>query len=210
MADRMIRTFQNRVLLALILLCSTGNSCAPKIKSFIARPYTTITAEDSVQLTWKVRGKPTLLVYEDPGGDDENPAKHYLSYKLVVQKGKKEVSYPILSLTVLPDTSIDYIIINTIRVGDSAVANAVRDSSQWGNHFVLAGLSSASGRPITVTHVRNSVILSANGGMSSGLNGLSNSGAWQLSTVLSAEEKMDSTRIPGRLSIKTIIVHKKH
>lgn len=206
----MVRTIQNKFFLALALLCSTADSCAPKIKSFIARPYTTITAEDSVQLTWQVRGKPTLLVYEDPGGDDENPAKHYLSYKLVAQKGKKEVSYPTLSLTVLPDTSIDYIVINTIRRGDSAVATAVRDSSQWGNHFVLAGISSASGRVITVNHMRNQVVLDANGGMSSGLNGLPNSGTWQLSTVLSTEEKQDSTRIPGRLSIKTIIVHQKH
>jgi hypothetical protein len=206
----MLRIFRNGVILIFVLLYSLCDSCAPKIKSFTAKPYTTIVAGDSVQFTWQVRGKPVLLVYEDPAGDDENPSKHYLSYKLVVQKGKKEVSYPTLSLTVLPDTSTDYIIINTIRRGDSAVAVAVRDTNEWGHHFLIAGLASVSKRTLTVTHMGKTVTLDAGGQGSLALNGLSNSGSWELSTALSAEEKKDSTLIPGRLRIKTTIIHQQH
>jgi len=192
----MCRISRNDVMPFFIFLYCICNSCAPKITSFSARPYTTIAKADSVQFNWKLKGKPTLLFYMDPASDDENPAKYYLSYKLVAQKGKKEVSFPTLSLTVLPDTSIDYIIIHTIHRGDSAIAIAVRDT--------------ASGRGLTVTHLGKTVTLDADGKMSAALDGLTNSGEWQISSPLSPEEKQDSSRIPGRLSIKTIIVHKKH
>ena len=206
----MCRISRNDVMPFFIFLYCICNSCAPKITSFSARPYTTIAKADSVQFNWKLKGKPTLLFYMDPASDDENPAKYYLSYKLVAQKGKKEVSFPTLSLTVLPDTSIDYIIIHTIHRGDSAIAIAVRDTLEWGYHFVIAGLASASGRGLTVTHLGKTVTLDADGKMSAALDGLTNSGEWQISSPLSPEEKQDSSRIPGRLSIKTIIVHKKH
>jgi hypothetical protein len=190
----------------IILLCLIS-SCGPKIFYFHARPCTTITKNDSVQFIWKVRGTPTLLHWQEDAEDPENPGKYYAYYKLVVKKGKKDSALPTLGLTVLPDTSIDYIRINTIRRGDSAIAIDVRDTLIWGMRFVLDQVSSGSGRPLTVTHNGRTAQLDGTGSPSNALKGLPNSGPWELSTLLTESERKDTTRIPGRLMIKTIIIH---
>jgi hypothetical protein len=190
-------------LLSIFQLCA----CGPKIFYFQARPCTTITKEDSVKFTWKVRGTPTLLQYQEDAGDPENPAKYYQYYKLVTKKGKKEVAYPVLGLTILPDTSTDYILINTIRRGDIAFASATRDTLVWGNYFILDQIYSASSRRLTVTHLGKTTDLNGNSNPSLDFKGLPNSGLWEISTQLTDAEKKDSTQIPGRLKIKTVIIH---
>lgn len=192
---------------ALILLFLICSSCSPKVLSFSAHPCTTITDEDSVSFTWQVHGTPTLMFYEEDAGDDENPGKRYLYYKLVSHRGKKETTFPTLALTILKDTSVDYIVINTVRSGDSAVASAARDTLEWGRHFILDSVASNSGRSLTVTHLGKTAELDQEGHMSAALKGLPNSGLWEISTLLSGKEKKDTALIPGRLMIKTIIIH---
>jgi hypothetical protein len=203
MDTAIVRQHRLIILLSLCLLFS----CGPRVFFFQARPCTTITEEDSVKFTWKVRGTPTLLHYQEDADEPDNPGKRYQYYKLVAKKGKKEAAFPTLGLTVLPESSIDYIQINTSRRGDSVVAFAVRDTLEWGFHFILDQVSSGSGRPMTVTHLGRTGMLDGEGNPSNVLKGLRNSGPWEFSSPLSEEEKKDSTRIPGKLRIKTVIIH---
>jgi hypothetical protein len=189
------------------IIISFLSACGPKIYFFQIRPCTTITKTDSVQFTWQVRGIPTLLHYQEDAEDPDIPKKEYAFYKLVAKRGKKEVAYPTLGLTILPETSVDYILINTIKRGDSAIAIAIRDTLVWGKRFILDSVASGSNRNMTVTHLGKTVVLKGNGAYSSSLKGLPNSGLWELGILLSPDEIKDSTRIPGRLMIKTIIIH---
>jgi hypothetical protein len=195
-----------RWLFCLFIVCQFS-SCGPKVFYFQARPCTTITEEDSVKFAWKLRGTPTLLHYQEDAGDPDNPGKYFQYYKLVAKKGKKEAAFPTLGLTVLPDTSVDYILINTTRKRDSAVAFGVRDTLEWGIHFLLDQVSSGSGRSLTITHLGRTVALDGEGSPSYAFKGLPNSGPWEFSTLLTNAEKKDSSLIPGRLMIKTIIIH---
>jgi hypothetical protein len=185
------------------------SSCGPKVFYLIARPCTTITKDDSVRFSWKVRGTPTLLSYQEDAGDPENPGKRYEYYKLVAKKGKKDSAFPVLGLTILPDTSVDYILINTVRTGDSAVAKATRDTLVWGRKFTLDRVASASGRSLTVIHLGNTAELDGAGQFSTAFKGLPNSGPWEFRIQLTEAEKKDSSRIPGRLMVKTIIIHQR-
>jgi len=192
------------------LLSCLCYSCSPKVISFGVQPCAHITKEDSVRLTWRVRGKPVLLFYTEDAGDDENPGKQYLTYKMVAQKGSKEATYPPLVLTLHTDTSIDNIIINTRRSGDSAIATGIRDISEWSTHFLLDSLSSPRHRALTVLHAGNTIELSADGRKHAAPPGLTNSGEWEIRTLLSDAEKKDSSLIPPRLLVKTIIIHTKN
>jgi hypothetical protein len=175
--------------------------------SFSNRPCKMITLNDSVTFNWKIRGASTLLFSIENADDDENPGKEYLSYKLVASKGHKE-AFSTIELTLLNDTSIDYIPINTVRHGDSAVAIGTKDTLLWGDKFILSKISSNSKRAITVTHFSRSVELDAAGNESSAFSGLANSGPWEIRTLLSPEEIKDTALIPSRLVIKTIIIYK--
>lgn len=188
------------------ILC---NGCGPKVMSFRAGPCTTITKEDSIRFSWQARGKTQLIFYPVNAGDEQNPGKIYLMYKLVATKGGKAAASPNLGVVMVGDTVVDNIYINTRRVGDSAVAAGDKDSLVWGSQFRLETVASLSRRSLTVIHNGKSVELDGSGKASTALRGLVNSGPWTISTPLTDAEKRDTTLIPGRLMIKTIVVHAK-
>ena len=186
------------------------NACSPKVLSFTAKPCTIITASDSVKFFWKIaHGTPVLLFSQEDGNDDENPGKLYLYYKLVVRKGSKEAASTTLALTLLKDTSTDNIVVSTFRHGDSLIGFGKKDTLEWGHSFILHSVAANTKRNMHVQHLNKVAELSADGSTSPYLNGLQNSGDWYISTLLTAAEKKDSSQIPNRLSIKTIIIHQK-
>ena len=185
-----------------LLLCWFGSSCAPKVRSFTAHPAMMITRHDSIRFDWQVSGAPVMLFYSEDADDEENPGKLYLNYKLVAHKSNKD-AFATIMLTLLPDTVIDYVAIDTRRSGDSAVAEAAKDTAVWGRRFLVDSLSSSVRRPLTVIHNGRTVQLDAAGHMSGAFRGLSNSGPWEIRTLLSEAEKKDTTLIPGTLRVKT-------
>lgn len=195
---------------SVILALFMCGACGPKVMSFKASPCTTITREDSIRFSWQVRGKTQLTFHAEDVGDDGNPGKTYLMYKLVASKGGKEAASPNLGVTLVSDTVIDNIFINTKRVGDSVVASDSKDTLVWGTHFQLQTVASLSSRPVTVVHGGRIVELDAGGDVSTGLQGLVNSGPWVIRSLLTGEEKRDTTLIPGRLMLKTVVIHVKN
>jgi hypothetical protein len=196
-----------RLLVFLICTLCISIGCGPKVISFSVRPSLTITNRDSVKFNWKIRGTPTLLFYAEDAGDDENPGKQFLTYKLVAHKGN---NYPFstIALTLVMDTSVDYIRINTIRHGDSAVAIGIKDTLLWGTQFMVGSIASNSKRSVSLRHLGKTTQLNAQGDQSAAFAGLTYSGPWEIRTLLSDAEKKDSSLIPPKLSIKAIVIHK--
>lgn len=190
-----------------IIFC---NSCSPKVISFSARPCTIINQNDSVKFYWKIsNGSPILLFSQEDANDDENPGKHYLYYKLVVQKGQKQASSPTLALTILKDSAVDNIVVSTQRHGDSLIGLGNKDSLEWGHKFILNGISTVLNRKLFIQHLQKNTEIIGAGSLSTQLNGLPNSGEWYISTLLTDAEKRDTTLIPAKLKIKTFLLHQK-
>jgi hypothetical protein len=192
--------------LAIFCIVITATSCGPKIFYFKSDQYS-VTANDSVRLTWSVRGVPTLLVYTDTADAGELKPE-YRHYDLVVRKNAKEIMKSVL-ITVLQVKSMDDIVFSTIRKGDSVIASGIKDTVRWGTYFKLETIASASGRPLTVTHGGKTVLIDKNGNPSAAFCGIANSGPWVISSHLTDSEKKDTTTIPARLKIHTVIVHQK-
>lgn len=150
-----------------------------------------------------------MTFHAEDARDDENPGKTYLMYKLVASKGGKEAASPNLGVTLVSDTVIDNIFIDTKKVRDSVVASDSKDTLVWGTHFLLQTVASLSRRPVTVVHGGRIVELDAMGDTSRGLQGLVNSGPWVIRSLLTDAEKRDTTLIPGRLVLKTVVIHVK-
>ena len=186
-----------------------GGACGPKVTSFRASPCTTITREDSIRFIWRVRGETQIVFHVEDAGDDENPQKRYLMYKLVARKGGKEAASPNLGITLVPDTVVDYVIIDTKRVRDSAIAVDTKDTLVWGTHFLLDRVSSLSHRPMSIAHGGQTVVLDGSGTTSMDFRGLPNSGRWRMGILLTDAEKRDTTLIPAKLQVRTVVVHTK-
>ena len=200
-----IPILKHQVFLVVLIACFAFG-CGPKVYFFHILPNTTIAESDSVRFTWKVRGTPALLHYQQTADDPDNPQKKYAFYKLVAKKGKKEAAFPTLGLTILPDTSIDYIFINTVKRNDSLIANGVLDTLVWGRHFLIQTVTNPIDRPMTIVHGGKKTIVSPNM-TSTAYAYLPNSGPWLLGVRLTSKELLDSTLIPARLRLKTVIIH---
>jgi hypothetical protein len=183
-------------------------ACGPAIRYFVIVPQT-ITAGDSVKINWSVRGKPTMLLHIDSAvisGDDPHP--EYREFTLVSQKGKKE-KRSFIQVIVLPEESEDDIVFSTIRKGDSLFATGEKNEIRWGTLFLLKTISSGSGRTLQVSHGGKTVVLDKEGSGSVQFAGIPNSGEWEIRTAMSDREKADSTTIPAKLTIHSIILHQK-
>jgi hypothetical protein len=183
-------------------------ACGPAIRYFVIVPQT-ITAGDSIKINWSVRGKPTMLLHIDSAvitGDDPHP--EYREFTLVSQKRKKE-KRSFIQVIVLPEESEDDIVFSTIRKGDSLIAAGEKNEIRWGTRFLLKTVSSGSGRTLQVSHGGKTVVLDKEGSGSVQFAGIPNSGEWEIRTAMSDREKADSTTIPAKLTIHSIILHQK-
>ncbi|PWT74715.1 MAG: hypothetical protein C5B59_10520 [Bacteroidetes bacterium] len=189
-----------------ICFALAATSCGPKIFYFRSNQYT-IAGGDSVQLTWSVRGTPTLLAYTDTAAPEEKRPE-YRNYHLVVHKNGKEIMKQV-QVIILPIVSEDDIVFSTIRKGDSVIASGIKDTTRWGTFFKLQTVASGSGRTLTVMHGGKMVVLEKDRSSSAAFVGIANSGFWVISSPLSDAEKKDTTLVPARLKIHTVIVHQK-
>ncbi len=188
----------------LIFICF---SCAPKIIRFDATPLT-ISKDDSVFVTWKVKGKPVLIQHDKMPAESSNaPGMYFKEFTLVVQKNKKEVKRK-KQITVLPGESKDVIIFNTILNGDTLIAKGISNPELWNNKFQILSVASASGRPIFAMHENKNAVLNASGIFSKAFEGTPVGGYWELKSLLTAQEKKDMSLAPATLRINITIQYK--
>ncbi|MEP6746904.1 MAG: hypothetical protein ABJB86_04210 [Bacteroidota bacterium] len=199
-------TFFSVVVLFTII---TGTfSCKPLVHLYTVQPMT-ITADDSVFVSWSVRGKATLLTHTIPASvDPDNPQPETREYTLVVAKKGKEIKRTVI-VDVRDLHSADDIVFTTLRKGDTLLAEGEKDIKKWGNHFLLQSVMTGSDRDLAVSHAGKMATLNADGSPSMVFNGVPNSGKWEIRCLLTAAEKQDSSRIPGKLRIHTILLYSK-
>jgi hypothetical protein len=197
-------------LLTVCLLCAcTWTACKPKIQSFSVAPLS-ITAADSVRIAWVARGEATLLTHTDTANldDPDNPLFESREYTLVVRRKGKEIKRTAL-VNVLPVLSADNIVFPCERRGDTLVAYGEKNIERWGKRFIIQELSSACNRDLLVVHENKTALLTKDGNSSNLLQGVCNSGNWEIKTPLTAAEKQDSSLIPSTLRLRSTIKYNK-
>ena len=190
-----------------VIVSGVLTSCRPKIFSFTASPKT-VSSKDSVILSWKVRGKPSMrfdqLRIANPPGD----SLHLLQFSLVVEKGNKKPAHQTQSVTVLPGLSMQLMPVRIIAIsGDSLVAKGITDTLLWRNYFVYS-VTGNENRPLVVTHNNITDLLPDSVTESFAWKQLPYSGEWEVKTQLTKPEKDDHSKIPDRIVLK-VMIHKK-
>jgi hypothetical protein len=187
-------------ILPVVLLFSYG--CKPVIYEFHVTPRV-IGPDDSVRVTWKVSGSPTLSVQDQHIGTDTI----YRKVTLTVRKAGKK-TYRDSVVTVFYDGTINQVGFQTVLHSDTLIAAGMKNTARWGNDFVVSTVDNPYHRKISIIHSGKSVYLNALSKGETTLNGTPVSGNWEIRTLLTPAEKADPHIDPLKLSILITIKHK--
>lgn len=164
-----------------------------------------MTADDTLKVSWDVKGKPSLLLHEtelpDSGGK-------LMEMKLVVEKGSKQVNQ-VIQVEVLPKKTTTSITFSTELRGDTLVAEDDKNPGVWGDRFEIFTVSNASKRPLIVWHSNRSFLLNKNASPSNAFAGTPLEGRWTFKSLLTPAEKADHSLLPESLQINTTIIYKR-
>lgn len=182
-------------------------SCSPKIFSFTAEPKT-VSTKDSVILSWRARGKPTMRFDQkhiaNPPGDSLN----LLEFTLVVEKGSKDPAHKTQSVRLLPSLSLQFMPVRISSIsGDSLIAKGITDTLLWRDYFVYS-VTGTQNRRLLVTH--NSITSELTDSLTSSFAWKQTpfAGGWEIKTLLNKSEIEDRSQIPERFILK-VMIHKK-
>lgn len=193
-----------------ILICIVNLSCAPKINSFTVNKRM-IGPADTLAFKWDVKGQPTLLYHErsmtSPGTPD-SAAVRYLQFTLLVERNGREPKKKTLDVLLQPANSTDSIVCATQLSGDTLVASCIKDTLRWGKDYQVVTARTGSGRSLKVTHDGKTSVLDAAGTASHLFEGTTVSGAWRISSLLSASEKADMSTAAEKLTVIVTIQRK--
>lgn len=164
-----------------------------------------MTAEDTLHVSWDVKGKPTLLVHET---ELPNSGGKVLELKLVVEKNGKEANR-IIQVEKLAANTATSITFTTQLHGDTLVAEDEKNPGVWGDRFEILSVSNASGRPLTVLHANRSAVLGKAGNASAAFTGTPVEGKWTFTSLLTPAEKADHSLLPERLQINVTLTYKR-
>lgn len=176
-------------------------ACTPKVSLTVSPSV--ISKGDSVFLNWKVKGNPTMMVDTRKIARPPYDSTEVMEFTLSAKKGKKE-KYVKRQVILLPGGSYDQLAFTVSGIrGDTLIAGGTKDLTAWKNYQVIT-LASASKRPLYVTHEGRSGLI---GYTASGIlwQGLPYAGYWKIETLLTPEEKLNHSEIPGLLLIKAFI-----
>jgi hypothetical protein len=134
-----------------IIVTGLFASCGPKIFSFTAEPKT-VFSKDSVILTWKARGKPTMRFDQKHIANPPGDSLSLLEFTLVVEKGSKSPAHKTQSVKLLPPLSLQFMPVRIISIsGDSLIAKGMTDTLVWSNYLVYS-VTGTQNRQLLVTH----------------------------------------------------------
>jgi hypothetical protein len=188
------------IFLLLAFFALLACSCGPQIYAFRVEPNV-IGPDDSIYVTWKVRGKPTLSIHDEHLGADTT----YRIVTLTASSHGKEV-YRDSMVTVFNTGDLNQIVFSTTLSGDTLVAKGIKNVARWGDLFVVGSVSNPSARTLRVIHAGKSAanLQKANDTFS----GTPVSGSWEIRSLLTPAEKANLKLAPAKLSILITLKHK--
>ncbi|HEY2648575.1 MAG TPA: hypothetical protein VGI38_05255 [Puia sp.] len=190
-----------------ILLVSVIVSCSPKIYSFSANPKI-ITENDSVHLSWNVRGTPGITYHQKKVRYLGADSLQLLQFILISTAGARVTSPTILEIPVLPKLYRDILIFPVVsRHGDTLMANGIRDSMYL--NFKIESMASVNDRKMLVQHDVYQTMLYDSSKKSKSLQGLDYAGPWILQSLLTPDERANPKLVPDHLMIAVFIKPKK-
>lgn len=174
--------------------------CGPQIYAFRVDPRV-IGLDDSIYVTWKVRGKPTLSIHDKHLGADTT----YRMVTLTASSHGKEV-YRDSIVTVFNTGDLNRIVFSTTLRGDTLVAKGIKNVSRWGDLFVVGSVSNPSARVLVVIHAGKSAANLQK--VNDTFSGTPVSGIWEIRSLLTPAEKANLKLAPSNLSIQITLKHK--
>lgn len=190
-------------------------SCSPSINHFDVSERT-VTSEDSVLVTWEVRGKASLIFHERPildsaGIQPVSESSKFLEYTLVASKSGKEKRQTI-QVVLLPSEASDSIIFKNVlsENGDTLIAIGEKNLRRWGNHFRIVNVGSTSSRTLFISHEGKETKLSANGTSSAFFAGTSIGGSWRICSLVTSQERANPSLLPEFLRLNVTIQYQKN
>ena len=191
-----------KCLAPLVLACAI--SCQPKVLVFTAEPREATTT-DSIHLSWKTRGKASMVVYQKPIYRQPDTLQALEFFLTATKWGKTSAQEP-RQITIRPAVTRDALGLNlTKQEGDSLVYSTTKDTSYA--RFELLSLTAASGRGVTVAHLGRQC--SGPGPALACMQGLPYTGYWELRTKITAGEQQDRHTIPNSYTLTATITPKK-
>jgi hypothetical protein len=181
-------------------------SCKPRIFFFDASPRT-VTSKDSVTLTWKIRGKPTMLYDQKKIASTQGDSINILEFTLVAEKSNKPPAHLERQVTLLGAVNIETMVIRVEKLnstGDTAIATGITDTSLWKGvsvNTVSANLS----RVQLVQHNGHQAFLSDTMEKNRSWQGDPYMGRWTVIFPLTTEEKNNHSLIPSRIPFRVAI-----
>ncbi|MDB5117217.1 MAG: hypothetical protein JWQ79_2709 [Mucilaginibacter sp.] len=188
------------IFLLFVFLTLLECSCGPAIYAFRVEPRV-IGPDDSIYVTWKVRGKPAISIHDEHLGADTT----YRIVTLTASRHGKEV-YRDSTVTVLNTGDLNKVVFSTMLIGDTLVAKGIKNVARWGDLFMVGLVSNPSARIITVIHAGKSADILKKADET--FSGTPVSGSWEMRTLLTPAEKANLKLAPSKLSILIILKHK--
>lgn len=185
--------------LSIILIAFIFGSCKPAIRSFRVSPLV-ITGDQKVHIDMNVKGESSLEFNEHISPD----SVQLLEFTLIATKAGKEARKTVQVQKMKPDVSIDITFATNKREGDMVIASGENNTNQWGKFPIISVMTPLS-RELIITHSGRTVTLKSDGSPSSDLSGTTAGGEWSFKTMLAANEKADSSKIPQELKIRAVI-----
>jgi hypothetical protein len=171
--------------------CSLFLGCAPKIIAFNVQPRR-ICAEDTVRITWKVRGIPHFLAVRR-----SEELTDIIRYTIVAQSHGKTAFSSMEVITISPQVARVFGP-ETVPLGtDSLVARDSARAAVWHDLVRVGEVISDSGRVLRVRHAGREGTIGPGRAASRVWEGLPVSGVWEIFSGLQLGEVMgDPARHP--------------
>lgn len=191
-----------RVLAVALIAGLVPVACSPTINEFTVWPRRAC-PDDTVHIAFDVNGQARLSMVTRSGA-----AADTITYTLVAERNGKTAFARQDVIRWLSPPSKELVFMTVPLGRDSLKAIDTLSAETWQSGLALGGVTSQTGRSITVIHAGRAVIVPGDGSPSTGFNGAPVYGAWELRAPLLPGEVMGDPAHspPDRLRLGTTLV----
>lgn len=173
----------------LTLLLISG--CGPKIQEFKVAPRR-VCAGDTVQITFKTRGRPHIVAIRRPPGsaDTTRKVRADTTQYFIVAESHGKLAYNSSDVVTFSPSASPELFFDTDVRGDSLIATGTANPEAWPESLRLTRVMSASGRTLVVVHGGKPGVVPIGDQGSDTWAGMLVSGLWELHAGLQPGERI--------------------